>query len=82
MTSLICATRASLVGEKEIAQYRARAQAEGTSPKSRPKMPGKVQQYMEQLQTELNDTEGMIVSLAQTVEGEIGSAMSNAITLD
>ena len=41
---------------------------------------GKIQSYMDQLQTELADTEGMIVSLAQTVEGEIGSAMSNAIT--
>ena len=40
----------------------------------------KLQNYMDQLQTELADTEGMIVSLAQTVEGEIGSAMSNAIT--
>ena len=39
----------------------------------------KVQQYMQQLRDELDDTEGMIVSLAQTVEGEIGSAMSNAI---
>ena len=42
--------------------------------------PGKIQAYVDQLQQELNDTEGMIVSLAQTVENEIGSAMSSAIT--
>ena len=36
--------------------------------------------YMKQLQSELMDTETMIVSLAQTVETEIGSAMSSAIT--
>jgi len=42
--------------------------------------PGKVQAYVDQLQQELDDTQGMIVSLAQTVESEIGSAMSSAIT--
>lgn len=42
--------------------------------------PGKIQAYVDQLQQELNDTEGMIVSLARTVENEIGSAMSTAIT--
>ena len=36
--------------------------------------------YMKQLQSDLMDTEKMIVSLAQTVETEIGSAMSSAIT--
>ena len=36
--------------------------------------------YMKQLQSELMDTEGMIVSLAQTVETELASAMSTAIT--
>jgi hypothetical protein len=40
----------------------------------------KIRDYITQLQGELNDTEGMILSLAQTIEGEIGSAMSNAIT--
>ena len=65
-----------LVGEQEIAQYRARAQAA----QARNPQGGKVQQYLDQLESELQDTEGMIVSLAQTVESEIGSAMSNAIT--
>ena len=41
---------------------------------------GKLKDYMSKLDAEINDTEGMITSLAQTVEGEIGSAMSNAIT--
>ncbi len=40
----------------------------------------KIKDYMDQLKKELGDTEGMIVSLAQTIEGEIASAMSNAIT--
>jgi tape measure domain-containing protein len=40
---------------------------------------GKLAQYMTDLQTQLNDTEGMITSLAGTVESELGSAMSNAI---
>ena len=35
---------------------------------------------MKQLQAELMDTEAMIVSLAQTVESELSSAMSTAIT--
>ena len=35
---------------------------------------------MKQLRSELMDTEEMIVQLAQTVEAEIGSAMSSAIT--
>ena len=42
--------------------------------------PGKIQKYMDQLQADLTDTEGMIVSLAQTVETELASAMSSAIT--
>jgi hypothetical protein len=41
---------------------------------------GAVAEYMTQLQTQLNDTEGMVVSLAGTVESELGSAMSNAIS--
>jgi tape measure domain-containing protein len=40
----------------------------------------KTQEYMDQLQSELADTQAQIVSLAQTIEGEIGSAMSNAIS--
>jgi len=40
----------------------------------------KIQDYMNRLKEELEDTDAMIVSLAQTVESEIGSAMSNAIT--
>ena len=35
---------------------------------------------MKRLEAELKDTEGMIVSLAQTIEGELGRAMSSAIT--
>ena len=35
---------------------------------------------MDRLKEELGDTQGMIVSLAQTIEGEMASAMSNAIT--
>ena len=42
--------------------------------------PGKLESYMNQLQADLNDTEGMIVSLAGTVESEISSAMGSAIT--
>lgn len=36
--------------------------------------------YMKQLESELMNTEAMIVSLAQTVETELSSAMSSAIT--
>ena len=42
--------------------------------------PGKLRQYMDELSEELADTEGMIVSLAQTIESEIGSAMATAIS--
>ena len=42
--------------------------------------PGKIEAYVDQLRKELDDTQGMIVSLAQTIENEIGSAMSSAIT--
>ena len=48
--------------------------------RNNPDEPGKIQQYMDQLAEDLADTEGMIVSLAQTVETEIGNAMANAIT--
>ena len=41
--------------------------------------PGKIQQYIQQLETDLNDFEGMVVSLAQTIESELAGAMSNAI---
>ena len=40
----------------------------------------KIKDYMDRLKEELGDTQGMIVSLAQTIEGEMASAMSNAIT--
>ena len=40
---------------------------------------GPLQTYMNDLRTELGDTESMIVSMAQTIEQEIGSAMSSAI---
>ena len=42
--------------------------------------PGKIEQYIKQLETELADFEGMVVSLAQTIESELAGAMSNAIT--
>jgi len=40
----------------------------------------KMQDYLTKLKTELADTESMVLSLAGTIESEIGSAMSNAIT--
>lgn len=57
-----------------------RTQAKAAATAADAAEPGKIQAYVDQLQQELNDTEGMIVSLAQTVENEIGSAMSSAIT--
>lgn len=57
-----------------------RDEAKSTATDVENSKPGKIQSYMEELQRELQDTEGMIVSLAQTIEGEIGSAMSTAIT--
>lgn len=45
-----------------------------------PKKAGKLREHMDKMKTDLADTEGMIVSLATTVEGSIGTAMSNAIS--
>jgi TP901 family phage tail tape measure protein len=67
-----------LTTEAEIAAYRAKAQAAAAAAGASKK--GKIEEYTEKLKTELGDTEGMVVSLARTIEGEIGSAMSNAIT--
>lgn len=39
-----------------------------------------INQKIKQLQTNLGDSRGMIASLAGTIESEVGSAMSNAIT--
>jgi TP901 family phage tail tape measure protein len=39
-----------------------------------------VTQLIKKWKTELNDTRGMVASLAGTVQSELGSAMSNAIT--
>tara|TARA_Y100000592_G_scaffold98700_1_gene172489 strand:- start:13267 stop:16680 length:3414 start_codon:yes stop_codon:yes gene_type:complete len=39
-----------------------------------------IKKYMTELDTYINDTRARIVDLARTVEGEIGSAMSTAIT--
>ncbi len=39
-----------------------------------------IREYMNQLQGELNDTDAQIVSLAQTVTDQLGTAMSDAIT--
>jgi tape measure domain-containing protein len=44
------------------------------------KQAGKVQEYVQKAKTDLADVQGMIVSLATTVEGSIGTAMSNAIS--
>jgi tape measure domain-containing protein len=44
------------------------------------KQAGKVQEYVNKAKTDLADVQGMIVSLATTVEGSIGTAMSNAIS--
>ena len=40
---------------------------------------GKLKKYMEELEASLNDVEGRIVSLLQTIETEFAGAMSNAI---
>ena len=66
-----------LVGDEEIQQYRDRAKA---ALEASGAGKGKIQKKIEEYQEQLADTEGMIVSLAGTVESEIGSAMSNAIT--
>ena len=65
-----------LLTEDEIAKYRERAQAAAQTGGGG----SKIQDYINKLKTELGDTEGQIVSLAGTVESELGSAMSNAIT--
>jgi hypothetical protein len=45
-----------------------------------PEVPGaQLQTYVSQLQTDLKNTEGKVVQLVQTIETELGSAMSNAI---
>jgi tape measure domain-containing protein len=43
------------------------------------KQAGKVQEYVNKAKTDLADVQGMIISLATTVEGSIGTAMSSAI---
>jgi len=67
-----------LVTQEEIDAYKKKreekAEAEGKKGNK------KIKDYMKQLEAELKDTEGMIVSLAQTVETELSSAMSTAIT--
>ena len=64
-----------LVSDDEIAKYREKAIAASKVGGGK----GKIESYMDKLKTELGDTEGMIVSLAGTIESEIGSAMSNAV---
>lgn len=44
------------------------------------KKAGKIQEYVDKAKTDLADVQGMVVSLATTVESSIGSAMSNAIS--
>jgi hypothetical protein len=41
---------------------------------------GKIADYMNELRTQLADTEGMIVSLAGTIQSQLASSLSNAIT--
>ena len=65
-----------LTTEAEIEKYRERAQAAAAAGGGGE---GKIESYMNKLKTELGDTQGMIVSLASTIESEIGSAMSNAV---
>jgi len=88
-------TRAKLEGlniaikEKDIADVIAKRKSEEADELARKEKnrtdaiedaKGPITKQMDQLKAELTDTEGMIVSLAQTVEAEIGSAMSSAIT--
>ena len=58
---------------------KAEGDAKGNAEKNNPDDPGKIEGYIKQLETELADFEGMVVSLAQTIESELSSAMSNAI---
>ena len=71
--------------EKITAEYEKQAGlidtlAQGEMKRAEASGKGKIQSKIEEYKKELADTEGMIVSLAGTVESEIGSAMSNAIT--
>ena len=59
---------------------KAQDDAEGNAKDKNPDDPGKIEQYIKQLETELTDFEGMVVSLAQTIQTELAGAMSNAIT--
>ena len=54
--------------------------AEDNAKKNNPDDPGKIEQYIQQLEGELMDFEGMVVSLAQTIESEFATAMSSAIS--
>ena len=42
--------------------------------------PGKLKEYMNQLQEEFKDTEAIAVQMAQVIESELGRALSSAIT--
>ena len=61
-----------LEGKKKDAQDGATKAAES--------QPGKIEAHINKLKEELKDTQGMVVSLAQTIENEIGTAMSSAVT--
>jgi len=75
------ATIAKLERELELSgQITQEKERQAEASKIEPPDPGEVESYMAQLEADLTNTEGMIVSLAQTIEGEIGSAMSSAIT--
>ena len=64
--------RAELEGDRTQKKNRAKEAAEGEG--------NKIREYVKQLEDDLNDFDGMVISLAGTIESELGSAMSSAIT--
>jgi hypothetical protein len=67
---LLNGTKKQIENEGNKKKDRAAAEGEGN----------KIQDYIAQLEADLNDFDGMVVSLAGTIESELGSAMSSAIT--
>ena len=53
---------------------------EGKEGQAKEANPGAVEALIKRWQSELQDTEAMVASLAQTVQGELSSAMTSAIT--
>ena len=56
---------------KDLVRQRAALEAANANP---------LKQYMDGLQQSLSDTDSMIVALAQTIEGELGKALSDTFT--